>query len=55
MIVAQVWLLERQVAGGKAGLRLQRCQELNPGFQACTPGVVPLGLGILLRESRGFH
>ena len=32
-----------------------RVQNVGIGFQACTPRVVPSGLGILLRDSRGLH
>ena len=32
-----------------------RVVQPNQGFQACTSGVVPLCVGILLRDPRGLH
>ena len=34
---------------------VSRLGPLSQGFQACTPRIVSLGFGILLRDPRGLH
>ena len=54
-----MWELGFSISVFGVGCRNQsssfRVQNVGIGFQACTPRVVPPGLGIRLRDSRGLH